>query len=212
MAAMFAQPVLDLLEQTQYLYITTFYRINPYLVGILLGYILYKKYNIADMQIAKSTKRFIYLMLWLIVLYFCSSTLFGTIGEYNGTHHFTDWENATFLMFGGLNWSTGLAIIIYICNTGYGGVVNSVLSWPGWDPLVRLSYGIFLFHLIVLFYIMGTMQTSFIFTDLVFIMLCVYLAVAAFSVSAMMTLIAEIPISKVVLLCFKLTGTEVRSK
>ena len=39
-----------------------------------------------------------------------------------------------------------------------------------------------------------------------------YLAVAAFSVSAMMTLIAEMPISKVVLLCLKLTETEVHSK
>ena len=211
-AAQLTQPMLKNLEQTQYLYCTSFYRMNPYLVGILLGYILYKKYSIADMPIAKSTKQFIYIILWLIALYFCSNTLFGTIGEYNGTHHFTDWENATFLMFGGLTWSIGLAIIIYICNTGYGGVVNTVLSWPGWDPLVRLSYGVYLFHVMVLYYIMGTMQTSFIFTDSVFIMLCVYLTVAAFSVSVVMTLIVDIPISKVVLLFFKLTGTERRSK
>ena len=93
-----------------------------------------------------------------------------------------------------------------------GGMANAILSWPGWDPLVRLSYGVFLFHFLVMFYIIGTMQTNLIFTNTVFAMLCVNLAVGAFSVSAVFVLIAEIPISKVVSLCFKLTRAEIRSK
>ena len=60
-------------------------------------------------------------------------------------------------MFSGLAWSIGISIIIF-CNTGYGGVVNSVLSWPGWDPLVRLSYGVYLLHPITMHYIMGTVK------------------------------------------------------
>ncbi|XP_065918372.1 nose resistant to fluoxetine protein 6-like isoform X1 [Dysidea avara] len=213
MGAMYANPVIPkMFEQAQYLHSQIFYRINPYLVGILLGYILYKKYSIAKLKIANSTKCFIYILLWLVAIFLCSNTLFGTIGECNGTRPFTDLENIIFLMFGGLAWSIGVAIIIYNCNTGYGGMTNAILSWPGWDPLVRLSYGVVLFHMLVMFYIMGTMQTNFIFTNTVFAMLCVNFAVGAFSVSAVFVLIAEIPISKVVSLCFKLTGTEIRSK
>ena len=51
--------------------------------------------------------------------------MFGTYGEYSFTYHFSDLENVMFLMFSGLAWSMGIAVIIYICNTGYGGVVNS---------------------------------------------------------------------------------------
>ena len=134
MGAMYANPVIPkLFEQAQYLHIQTFYRIIPYLVGILLGYILYKKYSIAKLKIANSTKCFIYILLWFVAIFFCSNTLFGTIGECNGTRPFTDLENIIFLMFGGLAWSIGVAIIIYNCNTGYGGHGECyiVLAWMG---------------------------------------------------------------------------------
>ena len=157
------------------------YRASPYLIGIFLGYILYKKYSIADLPIRKSFQDQLCVMLWVIAIYFCKITMFGTIEEFNGTRHFTKWENANFLMFSGLAWSIGISIVIFFCNTGYGGVVNSVLSWPGWDPLVRLSYGVYLFHILVIFFILGSLQASLIFTDTVYIMLCVL--VASFSIS-----------------------------
>ena len=51
------------------------------------------------------------------------------------TYLFSDLENVMFLMFTGLEWSMDIAIIIYIrSNTGYGGVANSFISWPGWEP------------------------------------------------------------------------------
>ncbi|XP_065895284.1 nose resistant to fluoxetine protein 6-like [Dysidea avara] len=209
-AAIFAGP--KAFEQVQWLYHQSFYRANPYLIGIVLGYILYKKYSIVDLPIRQALKHLISVTLWIIAICLCKITLFGTVEEYNGTHHFTKWENATFLMFSGLTWSIGISIIIFFCNTGYGGIVNSVLSWPGWDPLVRLSYGVYLFHILVIFYILGTIQSSLIFTDTVYIMLCVFTIVASFAVSFVLTLTVELPISKVVSLCFKLAGMESRHK
>ena len=62
-------------------------------------------------------------------------TIFGTYGEYCFTYRFSDLKNVMFLMFTGLEWSMDIAIIIYVINnTGYGGVVNSFISWPGWEP------------------------------------------------------------------------------
>ncbi|XP_065897368.1 nose resistant to fluoxetine protein 6-like [Dysidea avara] len=207
-AALYADP--KVLEQVQWLYNQSFYRANQYLIGIVLGYILYKKYSIVDLPVRQALKYLISVVLWLIAICLCKITLFGTIEDYNGTRHFTEWENATYLMFSGLAWSVGISVVIFLCNTGYGGVVNSFLSWPEWDPLVRLSYGVYLFHVLVIFYIMGTLQSSLIFTDTVYIMLCVFVIVVSFALSIVLTLTVELPISKVVSLCFKLAGMEPR--
>ncbi|XP_065897349.1 nose resistant to fluoxetine protein 6-like [Dysidea avara] len=210
MAAMHANP--QVFKQIEGLHMQPFYRANPYLVGIVLGYILHKKYSIADLPVGKSVKQLLCLLLWTTAIYLCKITLFGTVEELDGTRHFTKWENATFLMFSGLAWSIGISIIIFLCNTGYGGVVNSVLSWPGWDPVVRLSYGVYLFHDMVMDVILGTLQSSLIFTDTVYIMLWVFTIFLSFSLSVVLMLTVELPISKVVSLCFTLVGTEARDK
>ena len=115
-------------------------------------------------------------------------------------------------MFSGLAWSIGIAIIIYICNTGYGGLVNSFLSLPGWEPLVKLTYGVAMCNHLVLFYIVGTLQSSLKYTDTVFGMILVFTLVLSYGVSAITAVFVEQPIYKVVSLCFKLAGVEIRSK
>ena len=199
-------------DQIAGLHVQPYHRINTYLTGILLGYILYKKYNIATLPIGDWLKRLIYMILWSVAIYLCTvPTLFSTYGEYNHTHHFTDFENVTFLMFTGLAFSIGLSIIIYISNTGYGGMFSSFLCWPGWDPLARLIFGVFLFHQMVAYYILGTLQSSLKFTDPVLVMLLVFTLVMSYILSAVTAVCVELPIAKVVSLCFKLAGMEARS-
>ena len=71
-------------NQINGLHIHPIYRINTYLTGILLGYILYKKYNIATLPIGNWLKQLIYLALWSTAIYLCTvPTLFGTYGEIN---------------------------------------------------------------------------------------------------------------------------------
>ena len=209
-AAILANP--QYINQVNGLHIHPIYRINTYLIGILLGYILYKKYNIATLPIGNWVKQLIYLALWSTAIYLCTvPTLFGTYGEYSHTHHFTDFENITFLMFSGLAFSTGLSIIIYICNTSYGGMFSSVLSWPGWDPVARLIYGVMLIHMMVIFCALGTLQSSLKYTDTVFTMISVFTIVMSYGLSAVVTVFVELPIANVVSLCFKLAGMEARS-
>ena len=210
-AATLANP--QVTEQIRGLHLNPLHRINTYLTGIILGYILYKRYDIATLPIGNWLKQLIYLALWSIAIYLCTvPTLFGTYGEYSQTHHFTDFENITFLMFSGLAFSIGLSIIIYICNTGYGGMFGSFISWPGWDPMSRLIYGVFLIHQMVILYIFGTLRSSLRYTDPVFIMISVFTIVASYILSAFTAVFVELPIANVVSLCFKLAGMESRSK
>ncbi|XP_065910530.1 nose resistant to fluoxetine protein 6-like [Dysidea avara] len=199
-------------EQMQGLYNLPFFRGVTYLVGVILGYVLYKKYSIADLPIRRSFKQLLCLVMWLTALYLCKNTLFGTIEDMNGTRRFTQWENTTFLMFSGLAWSISISIIIFFCNTGYGGVVNSVLSWPGWDPLVRLSYGVYLLNAIVIHYIIGSLHSSLVFTDTVLNMIYTFTMIVSVIFAALLSVVVEIPLSKIVSLCFKLAGEEPRQR
>ena len=199
-------------EQVIGLHFQPYYRINTYLTGIILGYVLYKNYNITTLPIGNWLKQLMFMVLLTMAIYLCTiPTLFGTYGEYSRTHHFSDFENVTFLMFTGLAFSIGLSIIIYICNTGYGGMFSSFLSWPGWDPMARLTFGVFLIHQMVIFYILGTLQSSLKYTDPVFVMISVFTLVMSYIISAVMAVCVELPIANVVSLCFKLAGMEPRS-
>ena len=209
-AATLANP--QSIDQIAGLHVQPYHRINTYLTGILLGYILYKKYSVATLPVGNWLKQLINMVLWSVAIYLCTvPTLFSTYGEFNHTHHFSDFENVTFLMFTGLAFSIGLSIIIYICNTGYGGMFSSFLYWPGWDPLARLTFGVFLIHQMVAFYILGTLQSSLKFTDTVFVMLLVLTLAMSYILSAVTAVCVELPIAKVVSLCFKLAGMATRS-
>ena len=101
-------------EQVITIHVKPFYRVNMYFTGILLGYILYKKYNLATLPIGNYSKWLIYAPLWVLAIALYLVRIFGTYRVYNFTYRFSDIENVTFLMFSGLGWSIGIAIIIYI--------------------------------------------------------------------------------------------------
>lgn len=49
-------------------------------------------------------------------------------------------------------WALCVGWVVFACATGHGGVVNSVLSWPAWIPLSRLTFGTYLVHVMVMIY------------------------------------------------------------
>ncbi|CAN8013646.1 unnamed protein product, partial [Ixodes persulcatus] len=48
--------------------------------------------------------------------------------------------------------SAGTSWLIFACVTDRAGFVNSVLSWPVWAPLSRLSFGAYMIHDFIVFY------------------------------------------------------------
>ena len=80
------------------------------------------------------------------------------------------------------------------------------IQWP-----CSLTFGVFLIHQMVIFYILGTLQSSLKFTDTVFVMITVFTLVMSYILSAVTAVCVELPIANVVSLCFKLVGMEARS-
>ena len=188
-----------------------YFRISPYLVGIIFGYILYKKNKIAHTD-SSLKKRLMHTVLWSLAVFLCFSVVFGTYREWHG-NPFGNMENVIFLMFSGIAWCTGLAIIIYCCNNKMCfGVVNTILSWSGWEILAKLTFGAYLSHMLVLYHIFGTFRSVVTFTDYLIAELFIITILKSYSVSLLTAVTIELPLSRVTSLCFTFLGIQTRRK
>lgn len=59
-------------------------------------------------------------------------------------------EGALFTAFSKVAWGLVISWIIFSCHNGYGGFVNRFLSWTIWQPFARISYSLYLTHMIAL--------------------------------------------------------------
>ncbi|ESP03047.1 hypothetical protein LOTGIDRAFT_157007 [Lottia gigantea] len=135
-------------------YIKPYARIGVYAIGLLLGYIINRtkgKQHISG-----------------VVVLFVGTLVAGTAGllvnyltydQFIGDH--THWESESNIAFQTLFrpvWALALFWLVFVCVHGYGGFVNTILSWGAWIPLSRLTYAAYLIHLIVLTVFLGNMR------------------------------------------------------
>jgi len=128
-------------------YMVPWCRYQPYLVGLGLGYLLYKMKNQPKLNLNPIAVTWIWaiafavgsVVIYGLVPYQKDPTLVASIGARS--------------MYGGLHrlaWSLAVSWVILACVKGVGGPVNSILSWPAWIPLARMSYCIYLVHMTVM--------------------------------------------------------------
>lgn len=135
--------------QTDYTYRVDFYfvpwaRYQPYLVGILLGYILHHtrgKKVIINEQLN--------IIVWQMAFLAAFSIIYGLYNarvSMNGTLLAATFYNT----FQRMVWALALSWVIFSCVKGYGGPVNEFLSWSVFAPLSRLTYCSYLFHISII--------------------------------------------------------------
>ncbi|KAG8271370.1 hypothetical protein J6590_064682 [Homalodisca vitripennis] len=66
----------------------------------------------------------------------------------NPDHKFSPWLDPLYLGFQRPVFCGALGWIIFACSLGHGGLINRFLSWPGFRPLGKLTYCVFLVHVI----------------------------------------------------------------
>ncbi|VVC89545.1 unnamed protein product [Leptidea sinapis] len=110
-------------------------RIGPYLIGMLVGWFLHK------------TKCQVRIPYWLSAIAWpasfaiMGSVIFGMVDGY-----FEVWPTAFYVSIGHTGWGIALAWVAIACCCGYGGLINSFLSYNGFLPLSRLTYCAYLIH------------------------------------------------------------------
>ncbi|KAK7866691.1 hypothetical protein R5R35_003232 [Gryllus longicercus] len=130
----------------RWFYFPTFTRFVPYLEGLALGFVMGNQ----RLRVDKPIKlRLVYCYLaWLLVAALMLVPL-GTgynIVQYPGVDRLpTAFYNALHRPA----WALGIGGVAYLCATGNGGPVNTLLSWYGFQVLGRFSYCVYLVHMIL---------------------------------------------------------------
>ncbi|CAH1799850.1 unnamed protein product, partial [Owenia fusiformis] len=128
--------------------ITPWCRIGPHLVGLACGYIIQKFEN---HKLSFKGKMIIIPTAWIIALLCITLVTFGSYSQYG--EYGQPWSTTTNIIYETLSalvWSIGVGWIVVACALGYGGVINSILSWKAWVPLSRVSFAAHLTYPLVL--------------------------------------------------------------
>lgn len=143
------------------LYYTTHARMDSWMMGILTGYILYK----LEGKVIILSNKFL-IAGWSL----CTLTLLTVILSPYKLHQVEFEENpliadASFDAFKRVAWCLAVAWIIITCQLNYGGIIKRFLSLSIWLPISKLSYCIYLVHILIQFVFMASIRSPQYFSD-----------------------------------------------
>ena len=148
-----SDPALSEELTTQYAY--PWMRCTVWLTGIGLGYLLHR---LRGRQL--TLKPWLWLSGWVAAFAIGVSVIFGMVGYQMPWQEYT---KAVAVSYGGLNrtaWGVAVAWVIFACVTGYGGPIDTFLSYPGFIPLSRLTYAGYLIHINILLLIECSVKST----------------------------------------------------
>ncbi|KAH8280696.1 hypothetical protein KR054_000040, partial [Drosophila jambulina] len=155
---------LSLLNQTndamKKIYFSTHTRASPYLIGILFGYFLH-----VNRRRTFKLSRPAVLLGWLVSLALLFTCIFAVFRYAKQLDTPPILEEAFYLTLTRIAWPLGLCWVVFACMQGYGGLANSFLSSPLWQPLSRLSYSAYIFHMFIESLNAGLTRTNTFFSD-----------------------------------------------
>ena len=188
------------------IYTKPYCRINAYLIGILLGFVLYKKWRMSSNLWIRIC---FYSLMWIIAIGSCSAVIFGQYKTWHG-HPFTKTENVMYFMFSRTAFSIGIALMVYACHNGFGGAINNFLSWSFWIPLSHLTYITYLFHPMVFTLMYRAVRFQYIYTDWLLIILFAAAVVLSYSLALIVAVTVEYPVANIENAVYKLAGIKRR--
>ena len=183
-------------------------RISPYLVGLFLGFVIYKGIKIPVKS--RFVKVLIYGSMIIASFAITFSVIYGIYPIWNG-HIPSVTENVIYLTFSRFAWGVALALLVFACHNRYGGWIDTVLSWGFWVPLSRLTFLAYLVHPIVLFSVIGSLRGPLHFTDVTVAVYMIASVVLSYATAALFAVVVEFPLSNLEMAIFDLLGIAPRT-
>ncbi|XP_068723266.1 nose resistant to fluoxetine protein 6-like [Montipora capricornis] len=177
------------------LYIKPYCRISPYLVGMVLGYLIHVEKSAPRLSpLRKIPRQIVCLVGWFVAIGLGVTVVYGIYpSTKKGGTPFNKAENITYGSFSRFTWGLALAWVIYACNKGYGSLVNKFLSASYWIPLSRLTYSAYLLHLMVLGAYFGSFQHTTEYTDKILAFYFVSIVAMSYAVAFVLAVCVEFP-------------------
>ncbi|KAI1289959.1 Nose resistant to fluoxetine protein 6 [Halotydeus destructor] len=169
------------------IYIKPYTRVGPYLVGMVLGYILYTMDG--KLHLSQNQSR----LGWLIATVANLGVLFA-MAPANMGYLPSPSMAALYSATSRTIWASSLAWITYACIAGRGGFMSAFLSWKIWVPMSRLTYAAYLVHPVVMASFYGSRQMTFEFSHFLMLYLTLGNLVLTYVVAFLLSAIFESPI------------------
>ncbi|CAB4066572.1 unnamed protein product [Lepeophtheirus salmonis] len=119
-------------------YVAPWMRIQPYLVGLIVGNVLFK------LQCRINLSKWTILIGWALGFAIGFTTIYGLdISKYMKSDSFISQPIAERIAYGSLSrlsWGLAVGWVIFACETGYGGIIHEFLSWEFFKPLSKLTF------------------------------------------------------------------------
>nr|CAI5818215.1 unnamed protein product [Callosobruchus analis] len=139
----------------KYVYVTPHTRASSWMIGFLFGYVLYS-FKSKPLKLSQYTKW----CAWTVLM----GSMAGLIIYHKRFLDQGPWPLLETSLFNTLTrpaWSIALCGVIFLCVTGYGDAVNSLLSKPIFTILIRINYNVYLTHVIALVSTYGSFKTPY---------------------------------------------------
>ncbi|XP_039494711.1 nose resistant to fluoxetine protein 6-like [Drosophila santomea] len=133
---------LDLSLQKK-MYYHTHTHAAPWLIGFLFGYFMYlnkgRKFKLNWMAAWSG---------WILCLAMIFTSIFALYPKIESGKPWlmTTLEVSSYYTLTRVGWPMAIGWVVFACMQGYGGLANSFLSSPLWQPLSKLSYSIYIWH------------------------------------------------------------------
>ena len=189
------------------IYIRPYTRAAPYIVGLVMGYVLFKKIKI---KIHWFVDWLIYSAIFLIGACCLFACVYGLYSSFD-RGGLSLAENVSYIMFSRFTWGVGLALVVFTCHNGYASAINSFLSMSFWVPLGRLTYTAYLVNPIVIFAYLRTLREPFTITNISLAVNYAAMVVLSFGAAGVIALFVEFPLQNMERAIFKAVGLKVRT-
>ncbi|KAK6492924.1 O-acyltransferase like protein [Huso huso] len=170
----------------EYYYNKPYSRYGPYLIGILLGMFM----NAKKERLLK--KQWQAAVGWISSL--TSMALLVALAYV--LHEVPNYPSAPHAIYQGLHrtlWAVAVAWIIFACDEGFGGYINTFLSLNVWIPFSSISFACFMIHPLLLIIFNGIQETLFHYTDINFFYLYMGHIVLTVALGYVLTVLVEKP-------------------
>ena len=176
------------------IYLKPYCRITPYIVGLFLGYLLVKDIRPAT----KGMGKLITSTGWISAVIGGLTVVFGPWRVFSeNAQFFSPVERGLYAACHSFVWASAVAWVIYACHYKRGGIVNTILSWPVWTPLARLTFAAYLLHFEVIYTYTFLQETAIHYQTTVFVCALIAVIVLTYAGAYVLAVCVEYPIMNV---------------
>ena len=189
------------------IYIKPYTRAAPYIVGLVMGYVLFKNFKI---KIHWFVDWLIYQAIFLTAACCLFACVYGLYSSFN-RGGLSLAESVSYFMFSRFTWGVGLALLVFTFHNGYASAINAFLSMSFWVPLGRLAYTTYLIHPVFILVFIETLREPFTYTNISLAVNYAAMVVLSFGAAGVVALFVQFPLYNLEMAIFKAVGLKVRT-